>query len=125
MRERLYQTLINLRYESATGRGQRGLMKHHVDAIMGTILPVVQDETAARLKAEVRVAELESALLKADRRRDSVQEMLERFEPAIGFLQQSLRLEREITRNLGIGGPGSVGQITLEEILSERERLAH
>ena len=31
--ERLQKALTRFRYESSTGRGQRGLMQHHIDAL--------------------------------------------------------------------------------------------
>ena len=45
LEKKLREALTDMRYESSVpGRGQRGIMAHHVEAILGAVLPVVQEE---------------------------------------------------------------------------------
>lgn len=43
LEKRLRQVLQGLRYESSIGRGTRGVMEHHVDALVEDLLPFIQE----------------------------------------------------------------------------------
>ena len=44
MEQRLRALLEEFTYQSESGRGQRGLMKHHIDALMLDLVPFVTRE---------------------------------------------------------------------------------
>jgi hypothetical protein len=40
--DQIEDLLINFRYVSSTGRGERGLMPHHIEALKQALLPFIQ-----------------------------------------------------------------------------------
>ena len=44
MEERLRELLKNHRYNSSMGLGMRGLMQHHIDALVRDLLPFIENE---------------------------------------------------------------------------------
>lgn len=50
LHQQLHELLTNFRYQSLSGRGERGLMPHHIAALEQHLLPFIQPlaEKAAR-----------------------------------------------------------------------------
>ena len=88
----LRQALTDMRYTSTRTGLQRGFMAHHIEAILGAVMPVVEpidtvnghlvemvnDAAEQKREAEARVQELEAALDGIERRcgwlRDDIRE---------------------------------------------------
>lgn len=47
---KLRELLTNFRYESLRGLGRKGLMEHHIDALMQELLPFIETEVARERK---------------------------------------------------------------------------
>jgi hypothetical protein len=57
--ERLHELLVNFRYQSSTGRGERGLKPHHIAALESVLIPFIAElygELVARIYSKAGAA---------------------------------------------------------------------
>ena len=94
----LRKALTEMRYTSHISGLKRGLMEHHVDAILGAVMPVVEpidlanaflgkmvhDAVQQKREADARVLELEAALVDIEKRCDWIRDDIRERDKVLG-----------------------------------------